>query len=73
MQVETLGEALAAGWRVHARCLGGTLEYTRSAAKCRHQAELNLETLATGVGGLQPAKPLSRGNRLARRRPESHF
>jgi hypothetical protein len=31
---------------VHARCLGGTLEYTRSAAKCRHQAELNLETLA---------------------------
>ena len=23
MQVETLGEALAAGWRVHARCLGG--------------------------------------------------
>ena len=46
MQVETLGEALAAGWRVHARCLGGTLEYTRSAAKCRRQAELNLETLA---------------------------
>jgi hypothetical protein len=41
MQVETLGEALAADWRVHARCLGGTLEYTR-----RHQAELNLETLA---------------------------
>jgi hypothetical protein len=24
----------------------GTVEYTRSAAKCRHQAELNLETLA---------------------------
>ena len=46
MQVETLGEALAAGWRVHARCLGGTVEYTRSAAKCRHQAELSLETLA---------------------------
>src|SRR5271169_6288493 len=46
MQVETLGEALAGGWRVHARCLGGTAEYTRSAAKCHHQAELNLETLA---------------------------
>jgi DNA-directed RNA polymerase subunit RPC12/RpoP len=45
MQVETLGEALAAGWRVHARCLEGTVEYTRSMAKCRHQAELSLETL----------------------------
>jgi hypothetical protein len=46
MQVETLGEALAAGWRVHARCLGGVVEYTRSAAKCHHQTELSLETLA---------------------------
>jgi hypothetical protein len=30
MQVETLGEALAAGWRVHALCLDGAVEYTRS-------------------------------------------
>jgi hypothetical protein len=45
MQVETLGEALAAGWRVHARCLDGVVGYTRSTAKCHHQRELNLETL----------------------------
>lgn len=45
MQVETLGEALKAGWRVHARCVGGVVDNTRSTAKCRHQAELSLETL----------------------------
>ena len=46
MQVETVGEALTAGWRVHARCLGGIVDNGRSTAKCHHQAELNLETLA---------------------------
>jgi hypothetical protein len=46
MQVETLGEALTAGWRVHARCLGGIVDNGRSTAKCHDQAELNLETLA---------------------------
>jgi hypothetical protein len=46
MQVETIGEALAAGWRVYARCLDGMLDYTRSKAKCRNQAELSPETLA---------------------------
>jgi hypothetical protein len=45
MQVEKLGEALEAGWRVRARCLGGVVDNTRSTAKCHHQAELNLETL----------------------------
>jgi hypothetical protein len=33
------------GWRVLARCLGGQVEYTRSAAKRRDQAELSLEML----------------------------
>jgi hypothetical protein len=46
MQVETLGEALSAGWRVHARRLRGIVDNGRSTANCHHQAELNLETLA---------------------------
>jgi len=33
MQVETLGEALAAGWRVHARGLEGVVANRRSLAK----------------------------------------
>jgi len=45
MVVETLGEALAAGWRVHVRCLEGVVDNTRSKAKCHYQAELSLETL----------------------------
>jgi hypothetical protein len=40
MVVETLKDALSAGWRVHARCIDGHVEYTRSKAKCRYQAEL---------------------------------
>lgn len=34
------------GWRIHARCLGRVVDNTRSTAKCCHQAELSLETLA---------------------------
>ncbi len=43
--IETLSDALTAGWRVHARCLEGVVDNTRSRAKCRYQAELSLETL----------------------------
>jgi hypothetical protein len=43
MPVETLKDALSAGWRVHARCIDGHVEYTRSKAKCRYQAELSLD------------------------------
>ena len=45
MPIETLNDALTAGWRVHARCLEGAVDNTRSRAKCRYQAELSLETL----------------------------
>ena len=45
MTVETLSDALSAGWRVHARCLGGVVDNTHSTAKCHYQAELSLETL----------------------------
>ena len=45
MPVETLKDALSAGWRVHARCMNGQVDYTRSSAKCRYRAELDVETL----------------------------
>jgi hypothetical protein len=45
MPIETLKDALSAGWRVHARCIDGQVGYTRSTAKCRYQAELDVETL----------------------------
>ena len=59
MPIETLKDALSAGWRVHARCLGGELEYTRSTAKCRYQAELSLETLVWTRGRNMPLAGLN--------------
>jgi hypothetical protein len=61
MKVETLGEALAAGWRVHARCLDGAVEYTHPRAKRHYQAELSLETLGT---------PASKSSTISPRRDE---
>jgi hypothetical protein len=58
MQVATLGDALSAGWRVHARCLHGVVEHTHSMAKCHYQAELNLETLAWTRGRNMPLSGL---------------
>jgi hypothetical protein len=63
-----LSRTLSAGWRVHARCIDGHVEYTRSKAKCRYQAELSLETLVwtrgrnmplAGLGELHPDSALS--------------
>jgi len=54
MVVETLKDALSAGWRVHARCIDGHVEYTSSKAKCRYQAELSLETLVWTRGRNMP-------------------
>ena len=48
---------------MHARCLGGELEYTRSKAKCRCQAELSLETLVWTRGRNMPVAAL--GDRMA--------
>ena len=45
MPVETLKDALSAGWRVHARCIDGKVDNTHSTAKCHYRAELDLETL----------------------------
>ena len=66
MQVETIGEALAAGWRIHARCLGGIVDNTRSTAKRRHRVELSLETLAWTRGRNMPLSGLR--ERMMRRR-----
>jgi hypothetical protein len=45
--IETAGDALTAGWRVHVRCLSGVVEYTRSHANCRYQAELSMFSAST--------------------------
>ena len=51
------------GWlRAHPRCPGGQLEYTRSTAKCRYQAELSLETLVWMRGRNMPLAGL--GDRM---------
>jgi hypothetical protein len=52
MAVETLKDALSAGWRVHARCVGGKVDDGRSAAKCVNRAELDLETLVWTRGNI---------------------
>jgi hypothetical protein len=57
---------LSAGWRVHARCLGGELECTRSTAECRCQAELSLDTLVWTRGRNMPLAGL--GDRMMRPR-----
>ena len=54
MSIETLKDALSAGWRVHACCIDGQVDYTRSTAKCRYQAELSLETLVWTRGRNMP-------------------
>jgi hypothetical protein len=54
MAIETLKDALSAGWRVRARCIDGQVDNTRSIAKCRYQAELSLETLVWTRGRNMP-------------------
>ena len=54
MSVESLSDAFAAGWRVHARCIDGVVDNTRSRAKCRYQAELSIETLVWTRGRNMP-------------------
>ncbi|GLK74920.1 hypothetical protein GCM10008171_01730 [Methylopila jiangsuensis] len=44
--VETIGDALSAGWRVRARCVGGLVDYKTSTRKCDIFEELSLRDLA---------------------------
>jgi hypothetical protein len=56
MVVETLGDALAAGWRITARCAWGKREGMKSKRECHYTRELDLETLVWTRG---PNMPLS--------------
>jgi hypothetical protein len=43
--VETLGQAKAYGWRIHARCDFGKRDAMKSTRECVYSRELDLETL----------------------------
>jgi hypothetical protein len=43
MPIETLGDAMTAGWRVHAKCIDGRVDQTHSTRKCHYMRELNIE------------------------------
>ena len=58
MPIETLGDALTAGWRVHAKCIDGRVEQTHSTRKCHYTKELNLETLVWTRGRKMPLSDL---------------
>lgn len=60
MAVETLKDALAAGWRVRARCIGGRIDNGRSVGKCLASRELDLETLVWTRGNLPLASAAER-------------
>jgi hypothetical protein len=45
MAVETIGEALDFGWRVHVRCDHGKRDAMKSIRECVYGGELDLKTL----------------------------
>ena len=45
MAIETIGEALDAGWRVRVRCAWGPREGMKRVRECIHGGELDLATL----------------------------
>jgi hypothetical protein len=59
MAVETLKDALSAGWRVHVKCIGGKVDNGKSVAKCVNQRELDLETLVWTRGRNMPISMMS--------------
>jgi hypothetical protein len=58
MPIETLGDAMTAGWRVHAKCIDGRVDQTHSTRKCHYTKELNLETLVWTRGRKMPLSDL---------------
>lgn len=54
MPIETLGEALVAGWRVHVRCAWGKRDAMKSIRECVMRSELDLETLVWTRGDTFP-------------------
>lgn len=43
--IETLGDALGAGWRVHVRCAFGKRDGMKAIKECVYRAELDMPTL----------------------------
>ena len=58
MPIETLGDAMTAGWRVHAKCIDCRVEQTHSSRKRHYTKELNLETLVWTRGRKMPLSDL---------------
>jgi len=54
MLVETLGEAFAAGWRVHMRCAKPRRDGMKSVRACLFRCELDVETLVCTRGRAFP-------------------
>lgn len=62
MSVETLGEALRAGWRLQVRCALGKRDGLKSIRECQREAELDLASVVWTRG---PNFPIARmGERL---------
>jgi hypothetical protein len=62
MVVETLGDALAAGWRITARCAWGKRDAGKSRRECTYTRELDLETLVWTTGPNFPPSSLTAGS-----------
>jgi Zn finger protein HypA/HybF involved in hydrogenase expression len=45
MAIETLGQALAAGWKIKARCAHGRRDGLKSIRECGYRFDLDVETL----------------------------
>ncbi len=54
MAIETIGEALDLGWRVHVRCAWGKRDAMKSIRECIKGYELDLETLVWTRGRAFP-------------------
>ena len=52
--VETLGDALSAGWRIRVRCAWGPRDGMKRVRECVYGAELNLATLVWTRGATFP-------------------
>lgn len=54
MGVETLGEAMDLGWRVHVRCLDDGMRGLKHKRECGFRAELDMDTLVCTRGRAFP-------------------
>ena len=64
--IETLGEAMDLGWRVHARCLHDGREGLKHKRECLWRLELDLQTLVATRGRAFPVARLAERLRCPR-------